>query len=77
MELMLANYQFARLGEWNICTAVGRLSLPEGEGLFRARWKRSGFEPLSSILSPCCKGRGGKGHETLGCRPDKDVPATH
>jgi hypothetical protein len=35
MELMLANYQFARLGEWNICTAVGRLFLPKGEGKVR------------------------------------------
>jgi hypothetical protein len=79
MEVVFANYEFAWPGEWNVCKAFGRLSLleGEGEGLFSAIWKHVGFKPLTSILSPCCKERGGKGHETLGCRADKDVPATH
>ncbi len=81
MEVVFANYEFAWPGEWNVCKAIGRFSLlegeGEGEGLFSATWKHVGFKPLISILSPCCNGRGGKGHETLGCRTDKDVPATH
>ena len=79
--MVFANYEFAWPGEWNVCTALGCLSLlegeGEGEGLFRATWKHVGFKPLTSILSPCHKERGEKGHETLGCRADKDVPATH
>ena len=65
MELVFVNYQLAWSEEWN--TAVGRLSLSEGEkegeGLFRATGKRVGFKPLTSILSPSHEGRGEKGHE--------------
>jgi hypothetical protein len=79
MEVVFANYEFAWPGEWNVCKAFGRLSIleGEGEGLFSATWKHVGFKPLTSILSPYCKERGGKGHETLGCRADKNVPATN
>ena len=81
MEAVFTNHEFAWPGEWNVCKAIGRRSLldgeGEGEGLFRATWKHVGFKPLTSILSPRCKERGVKGHETLGCRADKDVPATH
>ena len=32
MEVVFANYEFAWPGEWNVCKAIGRLSLLEGEG---------------------------------------------
>ena len=78
MELVFVNYQLAWSEEWN--TAVGRLSLSEGEeegeGLFRATGKRAGFKPLTSILSPSHEGRGEKEPRDTGCRAHKDVRAT-
>ena len=48
MEALFANAEVvARWDEWNFNTAVGRLSLfeGEGEGSSMARWSRAGLSP--------------------------------
>ncbi len=50
MEVEFANCVFTRSDECNVGTAVGRLSLPqgegEGEGSFKASWKHADLNPL-------------------------------
>jgi hypothetical protein len=49
MEVEFANCVFTRSDEYNVSTAVGRLSLSqeegEGEGLLTASWKRADLNP--------------------------------
>jgi hypothetical protein len=75
MELLFPNCEFAWSNDRSIGTAVGCLSLCQGEGegedSFTASWKPEHLNPLTSILSPCHKGRGDKNQELAACLADE------
>jgi hypothetical protein len=54
MEVEFANCVFTRSDEYNVSTAVGRLSLSqeegEGEGLLTASWKRADLNPSPLVI---------------------------
>jgi hypothetical protein len=71
MEGIFANWNFARSGESIVGIAAGRLSLSdgegEGEGFIYDKFAAFIFEPLTSILSPCHKGRGEATRKLFAC----------
>jgi hypothetical protein len=71
MEALFANAEVvARWDEWNFNTAVGRLSLlegeGEGEGSSMARWSRAGLSPSPQFSS---FGARGEAKRAANCLP--------
>jgi hypothetical protein len=73
MEALFANAEVvARWDEWNFNTAVGRLSLfeGEGEGSSRARWSRAGLSPSPQSSS---FGAMGEAKRAANCLPASQI----